>query len=407
MIIKNCTIQKYCFFLVLVFLTVSTPVKAFNFTNSETTGTVYIDSWFTDMASSNRIHPAVKELFLMENGQKSEVDSIIRSTINSHPVIINQLGLVFSNEAKTYTRPRIFTFVLSRATDTKKVFQTKKAYFETHTFNITLSAVVINPNSFELDYSRILTRILTVKEAKKLNEADIKKHFRNAIETAASELIKKTAEEFELNESDDADFTFQVTHINTGKKAKELKPYERDLIQYLHDILYIKAKKRGLKNIRFLPPVSRWDAVIWNQFYKRFNKVSADDEVPVNTREGRDLLIKSNRYLSISLLINKLIREKSENRLTKSHLFIVLSGAGVVKRDINMNKVAVLPGKIESAKRIARGRGVATDEETKDYIKKGTPEIELIITAAQDAIHNLADELLDLCEIAVREEINE
>ncbi len=407
MAINKIVIKKYCLLLILALLSVSSTAQAFNFTNGEATGTVYIDSWFTDMDSTNRIHPAVKELFTAEKGRKSEIDSIISESINSHPVIIKKLGLVFSNEAETYTRPRIFTFVLSKAADTKKIFKTKKAYFETHTFNITLSAVVINPNSFELDYSRILTRILTVKEQKKMSEEDIKKHFRNAVKTAAAELIKKTAEEFELNDSDDADFSFQVTHINTGKKAEELKPYERDLLQYLHDILYIKAKKRGLKNIRFLPPESRWDTVIWNQFYRRFNKIGADDDVPVNTREGRDLLIKSNRYLSVSLAVSDLVREKCENKLAKSNIFIVHSAAGVIKRDVNMNRIAVLPRKIKSAKRMAKGRGVATDEETKGFIKEGTPEIELIIAAAQDALHNLGDELIDLCESAVREELNE
>ena len=365
---------------------------------------MYAGVWCPKAGTTENFHAMAKEIFDEEkNGQRVLNAFVIDLLKNKHPDIAKKIGLYFPEKSDAdkhdADKPsKLFTLVLSRATDTLIKHNIDNKYLEQHFFDVTISLVIVNPQTSVVEYSRVLTGEKPVIDGRKVTELKKKMYFKKVIEKTIVSLIKKAANEFKTNYSGTPETYFQVTHIKLKDDAVVLKDYENDLMQFLHDALILSARDAGIK-VRFLPPKSKWDVEIWERYKARFN-VGGDADYGSKKREE---LIGKGMYLSISTIIQKAKKAVlKENEIETYYSYLVYTAAAVVQRDKDMKKIAVLPRK--RSKKVVRGSGEKTLHQVKDF-SKGTTSSDtfLYLDAVQESLWNLSKELIKLCEEAMDE----
>ena len=371
-------------------------------------GVMYAGVWCPTTETTGNFDAAAKEVFEKDRVELNK--SVFELLKKEYPIIIKKLGLYFDEklDADSSKRSRLFTIVLSRATDTVKEYRVKGKYFEQHFFDITISLVIVNSNTSVVEYSRVLTGELPVLEKIRLTDEKKKEYFLKAFKKTIVSLMKKAANEFKTMYSDEEPlYYFQVTHIKLKDDAKEvLKEYEHDLIQFLHDALVLRAREAGIE-VRFLPLESKWNTEIWEVFEKNFDVKVGEVK---HGNEKRESLITRGKYLTISTIVQKakkvLLKESAiiqEGEAIEAYYsYLVYTAAAVVQRDKAMKKVDVLPKK--GSKKVAKGSG----EKTLHYVKgsSSNSDIFLFLDAAQQSLGDLSKELIELCKKSMDELIN-
>ncbi len=334
----------------------------------------------------------------------SKMNPILFKEINkNHPIIIKKLGLFYNETPLKWSR--LFTIVISRATSNLIKYSVKGTNIYKYSFDITLSLVVVNPKTAHVEYSRVLTGELPVLESKPLTNREKKQKFNDVLYKTLSDLLQKTAYEFNINNENNPMYYFQVTNVKIKNEAIQLAGYENDIKQFLHDALIYRAMENNF-NVYFLPPDSQWDTELLKLFCAEFDVEleEGDEQFGSSKREN---LLKSNQLLTVSTVIKK--AKKSiikQNKLEAYYAYLVYTIGAVVLRDINMNKIAICPKSLKGKKAIASGEGFTKFHDIKGMTEVSSEKI-MFLDTSQKSLSDLSKKLIRYCNMSMNEALNE